>query len=339
MTNEFSSLTARDLVGPFTKVTQASPDFAPAQAMLALALMNSLPGNSETTAQPIVLAGRAALRRAKAADPTLEEVFAADALWHRGDRYQWDHAFPILKRGLEAHPNSALLLGLKSDKLISIGRMNDAAEAAREAMVSDSLSPRTRVNLIDSLIYANRLEAGRQVLAEAEAIWPNSAVLEDARLRIDLRYGDAHAALDQLKAQRGTLIGPITFDESWEKFLRARSDPSPSNIEAALESFRRRYRRDASDIPAYLQALGMFGRTDEAFRVTANPVTLDSLETSTEILFRPHMRSLMADPRFIRLANGLGLVSYWKRTGAWPDFCADPQLPYDCRKEAARYSD
>jgi hypothetical protein len=36
-------------------------------------------------------------------------------------------------------------------------------------------------------------------------------------------------------------------------------------------------------------------------------------------------------------AARMGLLHYWKVSGKWPDFCFDPKLPYDCRKEAAKY--
>ena len=58
--------------------------------------------------------------------------------------------------------------------------------------------------------------------------------------------------------------------------------------------------------------------------------------SGTEALFRVHMRSIRSDPRFIKLAAKLGLVAYWQKTNVWPDFCSEPQLPYDCRKEAAK---
>lgn len=27
---------------------------------------------------------------------------------------------------------------------------------------------------------------------------------------------------------------------------------------------------------------------------------------------------------------------YWRKSGKWPDFCFRPDLPYDCKAEAAR---
>jgi hypothetical protein len=49
------------------------------------------------------------------------------------------------------------------------------------------------------------------------------------------------------------------------------------------------------------------------------------------------MRDVWRDPRSIAAAAHLGLLAYWKKSGQWPDFCFDPLLPYDCKKEAAKY--
>jgi hypothetical protein len=38
------------------------------------------------------------------------------------------------------------------------------------------------------------------------------------------------------------------------------------------------------------------------------------------------------------LAAKAGYVRYWQKRNRWPDFCSDPDLPFDCRKEAARVS-
>jgi hypothetical protein len=50
------------------------------------------------------------------------------------------------------------------------------------------------------------------------------------------------------------------------------------------------------------------------------------------VLFYPTMKAFRADPRFIPLTRRLGLLDYWSRSGHWPDFCAEPGLPYDCRQ-------
>jgi hypothetical protein len=57
---------------------------------------------------------------------------------------------------------------------------------------------------------------------------------------------------------------------------------------------------------------------------------------NTEGLFTPSAAPLRRDRRFMALANRLGLVDYWRASGHWPDFCAEPGLPYDCKAEAAK---
>jgi hypothetical protein len=34
------------------------------------------------------------------------------------------------------------------------------------------------------------------------------------------------------------------------------------------------------------------------------------------------------------LVAPMGYITYWRKTGTWPDFCADPTLPYHCEEEA-----
>jgi hypothetical protein len=48
------------------------------------------------------------------------------------------------------------------------------------------------------------------------------------------------------------------------------------------------------------------------------------------------MSSIRTDPRFIALTAKLGLLAFWRKSGQRPDFCAEPQLPYDCIVEAAK---
>jgi hypothetical protein len=38
----------------------------------------------------------------------------------------------------------------------------------------------------------------------------------------------------------------------------------------------------------------------------------------------------------MRVAQHLGLLAHWRNSGKWPDFCSEPDLPYDCKAEAAK---
>ena len=56
---------------------------------------------------------------------------------------------------------------------------------------------------------------------------------------------------------------------------------------------------------------------------------------ATGSLFQAATDSMRRDHRFLPLAAKAGLLDYWQKTGKWPDFCADPDLPYNCRTESS----
>jgi hypothetical protein len=82
--------------------------------------------------------------------------------------------------------------------------------------------------------------------------------------------------------------------------------------------------------------LGEFGRTDDLLKFLLAAKDESQFPYFVEILFRPPQARLRADPRFMQVAAHLGLLDYWRRSGDWPDFCSEPGLPYDCKKEAAK---
>lgn len=78
------------------------------------------------------------------------------------------------------------------------------------------------------------------------------------------------------------------------------------------------------------------GQLDAAF-----PEANRDLEASLALgrfppdFFMPEFRSFLRDPRFWPLAARTGLVDYWLDTDQWPDFCFEPDLPFDCKEQAA----
>ena len=333
--SEYSDLPPADTAATLKQVGQSAPKFAPAFALLALADLNLVsPGEPDTS---LIEDAKRALARAKQLDSSIEEVSVAEALLYFTNKIRWSQGFLVLARGLELHPKSAMLLDLEAKYLMSLGRMSEAADLARQAQGFEPLSGLSTARMIEAVAYSNRIPAAFELLAKAEETWPDSALLDNTRYSLNLRYGDPGTALSQLRKAGANEVGQAAFDDSWTKFLLARMNPSPAAVEAALQSFRDRYKRNPADISGYLQALGTFGRTAEVFQVTSNSAALAALQRATDILFRPHMRSLQFDPRFIGLADRLGLLAFWRTSGHWPDFCSDPLLPYDCKKVAAQY--
>ena len=80
---------------------------------------------------------------------------------------------------------------------------------------------------------------------------------------------------------------------------------------------------------------GNLGRVDEVYKLLADPAFRPFV--ARDALFRPDFQAVRADPRFMSVAAKLGLIRYWRQSGSWPDFCTSDKLPYDCKREAAKY--
>ena len=336
MSDLYGSAPDQEVLSIFRQITEKAPNFAPGWANLALIESASFPGTPPPDRPALRKALVAHVERAKQLGPNLPATLAVVANFHPDDGTKPAHALPVLDRGLEKHPDSALLHDLRSDYLRDVGRLNEAVTAAQRAVALNPLSPRIRHSLIAALAYSGRTDGAYAELEKAEAIWPGSRILREVRYVLDLRYGDPKSARRQL-IERGTGdLRPVPGDTAWLAFLDARISPSLANIESALEAFRARYRSDNGHVVSYVQALGTFGQVEEAYKVVWSPEALDSLMAGTELLFRQHMRPLRADPRFIALSAKLGLLAFWEKTDVWPDFCREPHLPYDCRREATK---
>jgi DNA-binding winged helix-turn-helix (wHTH) protein/TolB-like protein/tetratricopeptide (TPR) repeat protein len=78
-----------------------------------------------------------------------------------------------------------------------------------------------------------------------------------------------------------------------------------------------------------VRMLARLGEIDAAYAMLDQP--MPNSRQNTVFLYYPEMKAFRHDKRFMPLAARLGLVAYWRQSGKWPDFCAEPDLPYDCR--------
>lgn len=282
---------------------------------------------------PVSLGARAQISRdidaARKLDPDLPEAFLAEyALLPRDDLQERGQ---LLERGVQRNPDSAVLLDARAAFLASVGRMGAAVQDAQRAAQMDPLSPSARDNLVSTLADAGRLEAALQALNQAEEWWPGASNLRMTKFRINLRFGDPKVALALLNTGAIETSGTAIHED----FLQARMNPTSENVDRAI----RHAQAVVSDSPdaasSFIQTLAQFDREDDLVRTLLNWRNMDRVDFITDVLFRPAFRNLHRDTRFMAVAAHLGLLNYWRKSGRWPDFCFEPDLPYDCKKEAA----
>jgi len=326
-----ANLDESDEIKLLERVVAKAPHFEPAWAKLLMTEQDDLPSQDDD--------GRT-LRRTMAMQVDharklgldFGELYVAKAeTFSPGD---FVDIFRTCEEGLRRHPGNASLYTAMGNRELYVGRMVDALTASSEAVQLDPQSPATLQNLISTYAYSGNANAAYATLRKAEQLWPNAPALVDARYRLDIRYGDPKEAMSMM--DEGIVEAGLRAEQ--EAFLTARMDPTPENIEQAVAEDRKINEEYPNFIAQIAQTLAQFGRKDDVLAILLN-YNGDSYDRgmAAEVLFRPAMRDVWRDPRSMAAAAHMGLLHYWKATGKWPDFCTDPTLPYDCRKEAAKY--
>jgi tetratricopeptide (TPR) repeat protein len=319
-------------VGPiFERIIERSPRFQPAwrKLLLSEALFTRterLLGRHTPGELPRHIA------KARKLNPQIPEIYVAESTLLPTTAYA--RRSDLLEQAVRLDPDNPDLLLMRAEFNLFVGRLAEVIDDATRAVELNPLSPGLRSHLIADLAYAGRIESAQEELRRAEQLWPGSVALEDARFRLNLRYGDPRVALRMLKS------GPVgrqpMASPTIEAVLAARIDPTDVHVRRAIAAAQSRASSDTRSLGDLLQMMGEFHREDELYELVLNWRRTDLLGAIGEVLFRPPLARFRQDPRFMQVAARVHLIDYWRRSGEWPDFCFDPDLPYDCKKEAAK---
>ena len=117
-----------------------------------------------------------------------------------------------------------------------------------------------------------------------------------------------------------------------ESFLEARIDPSQANIDRAVREARA---GSKGQLGHYLKTLAEFGRKEELITALMGHDPGKSIGPAQ--VFRAKYSLVQNDVRFMAvMKRWRSQLAYWRQSGNWPDFCFRPDLPYDCKSEAAK---
>lgn len=315
--------------GMMRTIVNQRPGFAPAWARLLVTDSNALQLAENEGGDTVRLRDtlRRDIERARRVAPDLPEIKLAQLDLLPPSKYA--DAFEILRALKAQAPQRPEVWIAEADALAHVGRMAEAAESARSAAELDPLSPAGLSRWITMLAWSGATDVARKELERAERLWHGTGALRDAQFAFHLRYGDPKIAR--------SLTSTSGYSGNWsDPYLQARLDPSAANIDRLLKKLKWAKAEGWLNTPGYaVQALGEFHRTDEVFDwLELYPPEV--IAHGSYILFRPALADVRRDPRFMQVANRIGLVDYWRKSNQWPDFCIDPALPYDCRQEAAR---
>lgn len=316
-------------------LTVQAPDFAQAQFNYAAAA--AIGSKTATPAMAAFLRREAAthLARGAALEPRAPDADAVRA--QLVATTDWGMRERFLRRAVALDPSWSQGNMWLGTMLIETGRLREGVEFTRRSagggMVYDWG--------IFSAILVCGADDARQSLADIERfrkLQPDSVAAQDMVvicLAYQGRWAEARGALAALPQPhletpyRGAAV---------EAFLVAAASRRPTDLENARRLALAKAKAGGTSLTTAIFLLSGLGYVDDAFaladRYDPNVWPLHP----NVFMFTPLNRNMVRDPRFMRLAARIGLVNYWRKSGQWPDFCADRTLPYDCRAEAAKWA-
>lgn len=312
------------LVETFSKVTREAPDFEGGWAKLLIVEVYSWLGSQR---DPVIGKSlKTHISQARKLNPTMAEAYVAES-WMQELR-KINRWMPLSEAAVEKNPMNAFALTEHANDMYQVGRLQEGVALARRAVQADPLAPWVRDALIIALANAGEIEAAKDVLTEAERLWPGTKNTIQMRFYLMRTAGDAREALDLFRSGR---VSRQSISPATETFLEAKVDPTPAKVDRAIGAARAVSERWFGH---YLETLAEFGRKEELIKALSDHDP--GLNPGPAYVFRPKYVSLRNDVRFMKIVQGWGQFDYWRKSGNWPDFCFEPSLPYDCKVEAAK---
>lgn len=255
----------------------------------------------------------------------------------------------LLLKGLAVEPGNA---SANSNYIFSVladsGRFEDAIAQARLAWNLAPFTEWVAFALPQMLGLAGRIDEAREAIADMNRKWPDNrdVLFKSIELTIESQqppFTRALALLDDFDLRsfyERPPVGKPGATDALRTALKARLG-SPEDKRAAAQVVEKSVYEGAIPPFSGMAVLSSLGDVDGAFRVADRVLTDEYIRRSfgehvIYFLFGAETIALRRDPRFMPLAQRLGLVDYWRSTGHWPDFCAEPGLPYDCKAVAAK---
>jgi hypothetical protein len=232
-------------------------------------------------------------------------------------------------------PDAPWLNTFLSHLLRNVGRIEEAMALARLSYTHDVYVPQKIAWMLKTLEFAKESDEAHELYEQAARWWPGfKPMFFRNRLYGLVERGD-FAAIQQLERD----VGPTKFMPQYR---------DSSALVAALKSKSqpalRRTCATGEDILVNLRcmiALAMLGDEDGAYaiadklyprRVGRTPaeterIWLDQPDGGAgEFITSPAAAPMRRDPRYLKLAERIGLLAYWRR-GRSPDFCRKQPEP------------
>ncbi len=312
------------------QVVARQPDSAAAWACMAFTVLHAAGkmdgGSSPESARRLA---KAYAKKAIALDPHVGRAYIALAAAAGADD---PRSIDLLRQGTQADTELPETHKAYSQALYNLGYVRASAAPALRGLALDPASRTAHELAVRRLLGVGRVEEAMAVQARAERLWPGHPELLDHRIRMLPDYPDPGAAqrlLDSLDLDEAAMPPLMHAVVRWRA---GQASLDHATLDSQAEAW---FQREQSSAWTIAAAMSLLGERERAFAWLARAPRKGAMK-QWSVLFTPPHSALRRDPRFFAAMAELGLVEIWRKRNQWPDFCSEPGLAYDCRREAAR---
>ena len=280
------------------EAVRLDPTYALAYAKLSQAWRQYGASFATGNAEKAYEEARVAAEKAASLAPDLVEVRKAIGWISMTPRLDFRAAEKEFRRALELSPGDAGAKNALSYALMAQGRLAEAEQTCREAILLDPLVTVLWYNLGRLAVAAGRYQDAQEIFRKGLEIQPHAARFHTYLATLDILQKNPTAALQQAQLE------PDDFWREYALTLVQQTQPDRAAADTALKNFSSKYTSNGAYQIAVIHALRK--EPDEMFRWLENAyATHDS--GLTQLVITPLVFEYRDDPRFVALCQKLGV--------------------------------
>jgi TolB-like protein/Tfp pilus assembly protein PilF len=280
------------------EAVRLDPNYALAYAKLSQAWRQYGASFAVDNAAEAYQQARRAAEKAASLAPDLVEVRKALGWIAMNPALDFPAAEKEFRRALQLSPNDAGAKNSLSYSLMAQGRLAEAEQTCREAILLDPLVTTLWYNLARLSVAAGGYQDAEESIRKGLEIQPRAARFHMYLATLDIMRKNPTAAL------REAQLEPDPFWRDYSLTLVQQTQPDRSAADTALRNFSSRYASNGAYQIAAIYALRK--EPDEMFRWL--DIAYDTHDSGlTQLVITPFLSAYRDDPRFIALCQKLGV--------------------------------
>lgn len=292
--------------------------------------------------QAVVEARRAAEKGLKLA-PGFGDTYATWCLLHSDALLA--QCEDQLRAGAKVDPDAPYLNGFLADQMGAVGRLDEATELTRLSYTHNRFNNFKIGDMLRTLEFTGDTDGARDLYQQGARWWPEYRFALVRNRILGLLERADFEAIRRLEEQEGAGVLGAEFPKTAPiaEAVKSRSIPA--------------LRRECSPPGAFLKmarcmiAFAAIGDIDAAYavadklfprRLGRNPQETEQIwldepaAPPLRLILSPGAAPMRRDPRFLQIAQRVGLADYWRLPGRGPDFCQPPHAEPICARLAGR---